>query len=104
MSDLDQDPGGIQAVFLDGVVRRCLVLDILGVNIGALTFCIRLCLTSSSSTCTGVTHVTHVVMVSVLLTSNWPFCSMGGAAPGHQVLHHLGRAVPRTCEVLVKYE
>lgn len=40
MSDLDQDPGGVQAVFLDGVVQRCLVLDILGVNIGALTFCI----------------------------------------------------------------
>ncbi len=38
MSDLDQDPGGVQAVLLDGVVQRCLVLDILGVNIGALTF------------------------------------------------------------------
>ena len=38
MSDLDQDPGGVEAVLLDGVVQRCLVLDILGVNIGALTF------------------------------------------------------------------
>ena len=38
MSDLDQDPGGVEAVLLDGVMQGCLVLDILGVNIGTLTF------------------------------------------------------------------
>ena len=41
MSDLDQDPGGVQAMLLDGVVQRCLVLNILGIDIRTLTFGIQ---------------------------------------------------------------
>ena len=38
MSDLDQDPGCVQAMLLDGVVQRCLMLNILGIDIRTLTF------------------------------------------------------------------
>ena len=41
ITDLDQDPGSVQTMFLDGVVQRCLVLNIFGVNVRALTFCIQ---------------------------------------------------------------
>ena len=53
---------------------------------------VTLCLTPSSSTCSVVTcHHYHGqypphLKLSLLL--------YGGAAPGDQVLHHLGRAVP----------
>ena len=40
-SHLYKDLGGVKAVLLDGVVQRCLVLDILCVNIRSLTFSIQ---------------------------------------------------------------